>query len=141
LYVVTAVTWAAYIVYAKDRTDRLRWDPIPLAGGIVLITALMTLPAALWAGVPSVPGRFSLGLIIYTAVLNTALPFVFYQQGLRYLTAGSSAVVLVLEIVVALAVSAAFLGEAISPVAAAGAVMMLVSFGLVSGLELGLKRP
>jgi drug/metabolite transporter (DMT)-like permease len=136
LYLVGAVTWAAYIVYAKKKTDELHWEPTSLAACVVAITAVVTAPAAAFGGVGALPSSSLLLVVAYTAVFNTAVPFVLYQRGLRYLTAGSSALVLMLEIVVAMVVSASILGEALTGIALLGAAMVLVSILFASGLEL-----
>jgi drug/metabolite transporter (DMT)-like permease len=135
LYLAGAVSWAGYIVYAKKKTDQLEWDPVPLAAGIVTVTAFLVLPAAITAGTVQV-GESSLWAIVYTSLFNTAVAFVLYQQGLRYLSASSSAVVLTLEIVVAVAISVVFLGEVLSVLAWFGAATILSSIFMVSGLEL-----
>jgi drug/metabolite transporter (DMT)-like permease len=139
LYLIAAFSWAGYIVYAKKKTDEDRWDPIAVAACIVTVTAVASLPAALTAGFGGVISTGSLGAIAYTAVFNTVIPFVLYQAGLRYLTAGTSAVVLMLEIVVAVLISVAFLGETLTILAWVGAVALLGSILLVSGLEIGGK--
>jgi drug/metabolite transporter (DMT)-like permease len=110
-------------------------DPLLLAAGIVLITAILTFPVALLGGFRLPVSGPSILAVLYTALLNTAVAFVLYQQGLRYLAAGTSALVLVLEVVVALLVSAGFLGESITPLAGAGALMIVAALVAVSGLE------
>ncbi|MFI5404726.1 MAG: DMT family transporter, partial [Candidatus Gagatemarchaeaceae archaeon] len=139
LYLIAAVSWAGYIVYAKKKTDEEKWDPLAVAACIVTVTAVAVLPAALTAGIGVSISPGSLAVIGYTAVFNTVIPFVLYQAGLRYLSAATSAVVLMLEIVVAVMVSVAFLGETLPFVAWIGAGAVLGSILLVSGLELGGK--
>ncbi len=139
LYLISAMSWAAYIVYAKKKTDELGWDPLALASSIVVSTVVFVFPFTIMGGFGA-PTQVSWSVIAYTAVLNTAIPFVLYQQGLRYLSAGTSAVLLMLEIVVALLVSGAFLGEQMTPAAWIGATAVLVSILLVSGLEVRSKR-
>ena len=139
LFLVSAASWAAYIVYAKKKTEESRLDPLTLAACIVGATVVFVLPVALLVGLKA-PGQVSLEAIGYTAVFNTAIPFVLYQQGLRYLTAASSAILLMLEIVVALFVSAAFFGETMGAVAWVGAAVVLASVLLVSGVEVDTKN-
>lgn len=140
LYLAAAVAWAGYIVYAKKKTDQLQWDPFALATGIVIVTAVAILPVEATARIGDGLGYLPLQAILYTAVLNTAVPFVLYQQGLRYLSASTSAVVLTLEIVVAVALSVFFLGETLTAIGWTGALLILFSVVLVSGLEIGRKR-
>jgi drug/metabolite transporter (DMT)-like permease len=100
------------------------------------VTAVFVLPAALIAHLPSSSiSALSWEAIAYTAVFNTAIPFVLYQAGLRQLTASLSAVVLMLEIVVAILISVLFLGETFTVLSALGAVAVLASILLVSGME------
>ncbi|QQG49409.1 MAG: DMT family transporter [archaeon] len=139
LYLVAAVSWAGYIVYSKRETDRLGWDPVAVSACIVLVTALLALPLALAGGLRWPSGTEALAVVAYTSVFNTALPFVLYQSGLKRLPAGTSAVVLAVEIVVAVAISVAFLGESLGTAGAVGAVAVLVSILLVSRDQLGSK--
>jgi drug/metabolite transporter (DMT)-like permease len=135
LYLTAALSWGAYIVYAKKRTDESHWDPFAAATSIVSLTALLVLPVAIIAR-PSVPvSASSWEAIVYTAVFNTAVPYVLYQAALRHLTATSSAVVLMLEIVVAVAISVTFLGDRFTWFSLTGAVAVLFSIALVSGSE------
>jgi drug/metabolite transporter (DMT)-like permease len=139
-YLVAAVSWAAYIVYGKKKTDETAWDPVAASAAIVAVTTVFILPVALfanWTSVNSVPAWEA---VAYTAIFNTAIAFALYQSGLRYLTATSSAVVLMLEIVTAMAISTIFLGEEMNLFSWAGAALVLVSVLLVSGFELGRKE-
>ncbi len=135
LYIAAAVAWGGYIVYAKKKTDEMQWDPFSLAVCIVMVTTVFVLPVALVSGGGLPTGSAPLLAVAYTAIFNTAIPYVLYQQGLRYLTAGTSAVVLMLEIVVALAVATAFLGESLTAFAWGGALLILVSIVMVSRAE------
>jgi len=137
MYLIAAVSWACYIVYAKKKTDETAWDPVALSASIVAATAAFILPVALfahWGTAYSVEAWEAVG---YTAIFNTVFAFALYQSGLRYLTATSSAVVLMLEIVTAVAISAAFLGEELNLFSWAGAVLVLVAIFLVSGFGFG----
>jgi len=134
-YLIAAFSWAGYIVYAKQKTDQEKWDPLAVSACIVTVTAIVVSPAALVAGFGAPLSAASLEAIAYTAVFNTVIPFVLYQAGLRYLSAGTSAVVLMLEIVVAVLISVAFLGDVLTALAWVGAGAILVSIVSVSGLE------
>ena len=138
-YLVAALSWAGYIVYAKKKTDEDNWDPIAVSAAIVTVTAVAVFPWYLSAGFGVVLSAASAGAIIYTAIFNTVIPFILYQAGLRHLSAGTSAVVLTLEIVVAVMISVVFLGQQLSPLAWVGAVVILGSILLVSGVEVGGK--
>ncbi|MDV3277670.1 MAG: DMT family transporter [Nitrososphaerales archaeon] len=139
LYLLAAVAWAGYIVYAKKKTDEKDWDPLAVSACIVAVTAFLVFPVALTAGLSFALSTASWEAVLYTAVFNTAIPFALYQAGLRYLTATSSAIVLMLEIVTAVAISTLFLGEVLGVASWTGAVLVLVSVLLVSGFEISGK--
>ena len=140
LYLLAAASWAGYILYSKKKMDAERWDPLGSAACIVAVTAILVVPPALTADVGQVLSAGSLWAVAYTAVFNTVIPFVFYQQGLKRLTASSSAIVLMLEIVVALLISVTFLGESFTAFALVGAIGVLSSILLVSGVEISGKN-
>lgn len=131
-YLVSAVSWGAYIVYAKRKTDELSWDPVAISACLIPLTALFVLPTALLSGLSAPTTQLTWEIVGYTALVNTAIPYVLYQSGLRYLTATASAVVLALEIVTAVIVSAVFLGVVLNAASAAGAIAVIVSILLVS---------
>lgn len=136
LYLVAAVSWAGYILYSKKKMDEQRWDPLAASACIVAVTAILVFPPALTAGAGQLVSAESLWAVAYTGVFNTVIPYVLYQQGLKHLTASSSAVVLMLEIVVALLISVTFLGETLTAFAWIGASAVLVSILLVSRVEI-----
>ena len=139
LYLVSAVSWAGYIICAKRKTDEEKWDPVGVATIIVALTCIFLAPTLLFVKL-TLPGSIeSWNAVVYTAVLNTAIPFVLYQAGLRSLTAAGSAVVLMVEIVVALAISVAMLGETLTTLSLVGGAAILASILLVSGVEVGGK--
>jgi len=135
LYLIAAVSWAGYILYSKKKMDEQKWDPLASAACIVAVTAIFVVPPALTAGFEQTLSQESLWAVVFTAFFNTVVPFVLYQQGPKHLTASSSAVVLMLEIVVAILISATFLGEAFTAFAWIGALAVLGSILLVSGVE------
>jgi len=136
LYLIAAVSWAGYILYSKKKMDEEGWDPLAAAACIVAVTAILVVPPALTVGAGQSLSAESLSAIAYTALFNTVIPFVLYQKGLKHLTASSSAVVLMLEIVVAVLISVTFLGETLTTFTWAGAFAVLGSILLVSGVEM-----
>ena len=111
-----------------------------VSAAIVAATAVFVLPVALTARWDGAFSAVAWEVVGYTAIFNTAIAFTLYQAGLRYLTATSSAVVLMLEIVTAVAISTTFLGEVLNLYSWVGAALVLASVLLVSGLEVSRKR-
>ncbi len=132
-YFVSASSWGVYILYDKRKTDESRWDPLGVASLTILSTALFVSPVMLTVG----PADLLLTVrewevILYTALLNTAIPFFLYQRGLRYLTATASSMLLMLEIVTAMGISILLLGELLDLASLIGAASILSSIFLVS---------
>jgi drug/metabolite transporter (DMT)-like permease len=137
LYLVSAITWGIYIIYNKRKTDEAKYNPVSVASSIIVVTAVFTAPMILFTAQGGISLSLTEWLIIgYTAVFNTALPFTLYQLGLRFLTATSSAMVLMLEILAAVAISVTFLGEALTSISIPGAALIILSIFLVSGTEI-----
>jgi DME family drug/metabolite transporter len=139
LYLVAAVSWGGYVVYAKKKTDETAWDPVAVSASIITATVMFIFPVALTAdwNAPIPIGGWE--AVIYTGFFSTAIAFALYQSGLRYLTATSSAVVLMLEIVTAVAISTIFLGEVLNLYSWVGAALVILSVFLVSGVEVSGK--
>lgn len=139
LYLTAAVSWGAYIVYAKKKVDEMHLEPFAFSTSIVALSSLFILPVGLTGAGGLVLSQLSLEAVLYTALFNTAIPYVLYQAGLRHLTATTSAVVLLLEIVTAVLISTFYLGESLGVLSSLGAAFVLVSVLLVSGLEVSGK--
>jgi drug/metabolite transporter (DMT)-like permease len=139
LYLIAAVSWAGYILYSKKKMDEQRWDPLASAACIVAVTAIFVMPPVLTAGFEPSLSVESLWAVGFTVVFNTVIPFVLYQRGLKDLTASSSAVVLMLEIVVAILISVTFRSETFTVFGWIGALAVLASIFLVSGVEISGK--
>lgn len=127
----SAIVWGIYIVFDKQKTDEKKWDPVSVSGATVVVTAVFLAPAAALGGTNSI-GPAGWEVIGYTVVLNTVLPFILYQRSLRFISATTSAVVQMLEIVSAVAISVVFLGEVLEGAVSVGAILILVSIALVS---------
>lgn len=133
LYLSSAVMWGAYLVYNKLETDRREWDPYAVSASVIVLSAVFVSPVML-----TVSGGYGLSAgaweaVLYTAVMNTVVPYILYQRGIRYVSGTVAALVLMLEVVTAVAISVAFLGEGFTVASGAGALAVLVSIFLVSG--------
>jgi len=136
LYLVSAALWGGYIIYNKRKTDETKWDPFGVTTAIVLLTAIFISPVMLTVNLGQVQlGGAAWSLILYTALVNTAIPFVLYQMGLRFLSATASSILLMLEIVTAVLISAILLGEVLTPLSLIGAGSIVASIFLVSSKE------
>jgi len=70
--------------------------------------------------------------VFYTAVFCWVIPYYLWLKGLRHLSPATSAVVLLTEIIVAVAISTFALGETLTVISAVGAVVIILAILLVS---------
>lgn len=104
------------------------------AGGLLLLPVLAFTSGA-WLG--TLPG---IALILYLAVVPTALAYALFARGLRELTAGETATLTLAEPLTAALLGAAVLGERPGAVAVAGAALVLGGLLALAG-ERGATGP
>lgn len=115
--------WAVYIIGLKHYMNRRpQVDVVGLNVAIFVFITAFLVPVA-WAqdGLAFSGNARGLLSILYLGVFATALAFLAWQEGLRTLRAGASSVLLLVEIVVAVAISAAVLDERLTPAGMLGA--------------------
>ena len=121
------ISWAFFIIYSKGMAKK--------HGAYNMSQALY-----LWAAVSAVPlvgfeeVRFSWTVTpaaVYLAVFTTILAFYLYLKGVQSVSALSTSIIILVEIVVAFLISHFFLGESFSPVESVGVVMVLAGVLMV----------
>jgi len=133
LVIAGAVVWTAFILLDKRIVESREIDVRALTAAMVTVTALTALPVAIVlgdGGPPSLDAR--LWVVVYTALFCTVLPFLLWTWGLKSITATSSCVILLVEIVFALALAAVAFGERLTPGATVGAALIVGAVLLVS---------
>ncbi len=132
-----AIIWTAFILLNKRIVAGHIADVRVLTAAMVTVTALTALPLAVVFGRGGLP-EFSGDLLVvgYTALFCTVLPFLLWTWGLKRISATGSCVILLVEIVFALALATAVLGERLSQGAALGAVLVVAAVAMMS-LERG----
>ncbi len=125
--------YASYTVIAKQLLAAGHRPEAVMGGafgaGGLLLTPVLVATAGPWLLTPG-----GLALVVYLAVVPTALAYVLFARGLRELTAGETATLTLAEPLTAAALGAVVLGERPGAVAIAGA-------GLVLAGLLALARP
>jgi drug/metabolite transporter (DMT)-like permease len=132
LVIGAGVGWAFFMVYnkplvkdSKNLVQSMTW--------LLLFTLLPLLPPASFSA-----GTFSsLPLdawlaIFYTAIFCWVIPYYLWVKGLRHISAVTSSVVLLTEILVAVAISTLALGEALTVVSGIGALFIIIAILLVT---------
>ena len=70
--------------------------------------------------------------IIYTAIMCWVVPYYLWLKGLKNISPVTSAIVLLTEIIVAVAISTIFLGESLTVISGIGAAFIIIAILLVS---------
>jgi drug/metabolite transporter (DMT)-like permease len=81
---------------------------------------IATLPAQAWLA------------IIYTAVICWIVPYYLWLEGLKYISASTSTILLLSEILVATAISYVLLNETLTMISVVGASLIIIAIALVS---------
>jgi drug/metabolite transporter (DMT)-like permease len=135
LVVGAGVAWAVFMVYNKPLAESGKSLVLPMTL-LLVCTLLPLLPVApLAAGAVGTLSLEAWLTIIYTAVLCWVVPYYLWLRGLQHLSPSTSAIVLLTEIVVAVAISTLFLGEAFTIISGIGAVLIIIAILLVSWNE------
>jgi drug/metabolite transporter (DMT)-like permease len=132
LVVVAALLWTFFIVLDKKIVNDIGPDVRALTTAMVTITAAAALPIALLFGGDMTGPSGSWWPVPYTAVFCTIVPFFLWTWGLKRISATTSCVVLLIEVVFALVLAAVLLGERLAPSGFLGSALILTSVVLVS---------
>ena len=128
----SGLVWAFFTIYNKN---------LIMASDGVQQSLTWILPATLIPMVPFVfPSASQISAlptqawlaIIYTAVACWIIPYYLWLEGLKYISASTSAILLLSEILVATAISWLFLGEVLTEITVAGACLIVASIVIVS---------
>jgi len=132
LVISAGVLWAFFMVYNKPLVNETK-NLVPSMLWLLLFTLLPLLPIASFSA-----GNFaSLPLdawlaIVYTAVFCWVIPYYLWVKGLKHISAVTSGIVLLTEVIVAVAIATLVLGEVLTVVSGVGAVFIIIAILLVS---------
>ena len=132
LVIGAGVAWAFFMLYNKPLASDSKnlVQPMTL---LLLCTLLPLLPVALFSfGSVTSLGLEAWLIILYTAILCWVVPYYLWLKGLKELSPVTSAVVLLTEIVVAVAISTFALGEVFTVISGVGAILIVIAILLVS---------
>lgn len=135
LVFLAGLVWAFFTVLQKWVLLRgQRRNAIELSAVILLITALLLFPLAAVLGglnLKSIPAQ-GWAIIVFIALACTVIPFALWVFALGAVTATVASVVAMLEIVVAMILSALLVGESYSTITLIGALFVLISIFVVA---------
>lgn len=140
LVFLAGVVWSFYVVGAKEMVDR-GGDYIALVAGILATTALYA--AVPWAlvGAPIPASTVAWAGIVYLGLVPTFLPLLLYVLSMRTISPTISALLILLEVVVAAILSFVFLADPISVTTLLGGGLILVGAYVVTRGEKELPEP
>ena len=132
LLITSGVIWAFFIIYNKTLVmtsngvlQSLTW--------ILPLTLLPMLPFVFSSAdqIPALPAQAWLA-IIYTAVVCWVVPYYLWLEGLKHISASTSTILLLSEILIATAISFILLNEILTMVMVVGALLIIIAIVLVS---------
>ncbi len=132
IVISAGILWAVFIIYNKPLVGESN-NMIQSMTWILLFTMLPLLPTAAFSAEKFFYLPWNAWLaIIYTAVLCWVVPYYFWLKGLKHISPVTSAVVLLTEIIVAVAISIIVLGEVLTIVSGIGSILIIIAIMLVS---------
>jgi drug/metabolite transporter (DMT)-like permease len=133
MLIISGFTWSIFMIYNKKLVTNSTSGTFQSMTWVLLITFISIAPFALLSG----PGFFALNswawaAIVWTAIVCWVLPYYLWLEGLKHLSASTSTVLLLSEIVVAVIASIVILKEPVTVFSTIGAFFIVIAIALVS---------
>jgi drug/metabolite transporter (DMT)-like permease len=132
IVILAGIIWAFFIVYNKILVNKQK-GVIQSIIWILSLTVLPTIPFVLFS--PSNIFLISMEgwmIIFYTAVFCWVIPYYLWLEGLKHISASTSTIILLTEILVATGISVVLLEEIITLITGIGAIFIIAAILLVS---------
>ncbi len=131
IIMLAAMVWALYMVYIKIAMDRTK-DAFSLTGGMLFFTMLFVLPFPLVFHSDLHIGGSGLLITIYIGVFCTAIAYSLWLLSLKHMSIITSTILLMVEVVFGILLSAVLLGESMNIWIAAGGAAILSAIVLTA---------
>lgn len=130
----SGIAWALFTIYNKKLVTKSSSSATYQSMTWVLVLTLISIaPFTVLSGTHFLPVTESAWLVIfYTAIVCWVLPYYFWLEGLKHLSASTSTILLLSEIVVAVIISVLVLREPITLFSTIGALFIVIAIALVS---------
>jgi drug/metabolite transporter (DMT)-like permease len=133
MLIISGVAWALFMIYNKKLIMNSTSATFQSMTWVLVLTLISIVPFTVLSG----PGFFDLSgwawlAIFYTAIVCWILPYFLWLEGLKHLSASTSTVLLLSEIVVAVILSIIVLKEPITVFSTIGALFIIIAIALVS---------
>jgi len=132
LVLSSGVAWAFFTLYNKQLVSNTRKTIQPITW-IIFITLLPLAPFLLFS--TSTPFQLPVEAwlaIAYTAIFCWVIPYYLWSEGLKYISAVNSTIILLAEVIVALAISSVLLHDPLTLIQEIGAVLIIAAIVFVS---------
>jgi drug/metabolite transporter (DMT)-like permease len=131
--IMSGFTWALFMIYNKKLVSNSTSGTFNSMTWVLVFTFLSIAPFAVLSG----PGFFALSAsawlsIFWTAIVCWVIPYYLWLEGLKHLSASTSTVLLLSEIVIAVILSIVVLKEPITVFSSIGAFFIVIAIALVS---------
>ena len=133
MLIISGVAWALFMIYNKKLIMHSTSATFQWMIWVLIFTLLSIVPFTVLAG----PGFLALtgwawGAIVYTGIVCWVVPDYLWLEGLKYLSASTSTILLLSEIVVAVVASVIVLKEPVTVFSTVGALFIIIAIALVS---------
>ncbi|MBN1245368.1 EamA family transporter [Candidatus Bathyarchaeota archaeon] len=133
MLLVSGVAWALFMIYNKKLITGSTSEVFQSMTGVLVLTMLSIAPFTVFAGTRLFDlSGMAWAAIAYTAIVCWVIPYYLWLEGLKHLSAFTSSVLLLSEIVVAVVASVAVLKEPITVFSTIGAFFIIIAIALVS---------
>ncbi|NIR14961.1 MAG: EamA family transporter [Desulfobacterales bacterium] len=132
LVFLSGILWAFFIVYNKKMVEA--YDAVQFMPWLFLTTTLPLIPFVLHSDTFSllILSAEAWMVVLYTAVPCWLIPYYLWSKGLKHISPATSTVILLTEVIVAIAISFLFLGETFTIISWIGASLIFLAIILVS---------
>jgi drug/metabolite transporter (DMT)-like permease len=133
MLIISGVVWAIFMIYNKKLITHSISATFQSMTWVLIFTFFSIVPFTVLAR----PGFFSLSGwawagIVYTAIVCWVIPYYMWLEGLKHLSASTSTLLLLSEIVIATILSIIILKEPVTVFSTIGALFIIISIALVS---------
>jgi drug/metabolite transporter (DMT)-like permease len=141
MLLVSGVAWALFMIYNKKLITGSTSAVFQSMTWVLMLTLLSISPFTVLAGTRlfDLTGT-AWAAIAYTAIVCWVIPYYLWLEGLKHLSAFTSSVLLLSEIVVAVVASVAVLKEPVTVFSTIGAFFIIIAIALVSVRDKQLAR-
>ena len=141
MLIVSGGAWALFMIYNKKLITSSTSATFQWMTWVLVFTLFSIVPFSVLAG----HGFFALSgwawaAVIYTGIVCWVIPYYLWLEGLKHLSASTSTILLLSEIVVAVVASVLVLKEPVTVFSTVGALFIVIAIALVSVKDNGLGQ-